>query len=94
MSSTELFKFAKIPLGDFESCLAFVETLRFVDFQACADMFLRQTYSTFVRLLKGDFQEKFHHIVQTFAMQNVQQHALLRYGAECGYDNLMRYLHE
>lgn len=58
MSSTELFKFAKIPLGDFESCLAFVETLRFVDFQACADMFLRQTYRTFVRLLKGEIFKK------------------------------------
>lgn len=94
MSFKELFKFAMIPLGDFERCLAFVETHRFDDFQACADIFLRQTYRTFEKLLKGDYEERHYHLVQNFAVQNIQQYALLSYGAECGSQNLMRYLHK
>ena len=94
MSASELFKFSMIPLGDFERCLSFVETHRFADFNTCSEMFLRQTYRTFERMLKRDYEERHQYLVQNFAMQNVQQYALLNYGADCGSENLMRYLHE
>ena len=94
ISAEELFEFAKIPLGDFERCLAFVEAHKGMDFQASADDLLWQTYKAFERLIKRDFEDKFHPVVQDFANQCVQQYALLDYGADCGYENLGKYLHE
>lgn len=90
----DLFEFAKIPLGDFEHCLAFIEAHKGMDFRASADDLLWQTYKAFERLIKRDFEDKFHPVVQDFANQCVQQYALLDYGADCGYENTTKYLHE
>ncbi|KAI5123160.1 hypothetical protein M0805_000863 [Coniferiporia weirii] len=94
MVSEELFIFSKIPLGDFECCLAFLENRATLDLRASADKLLWQAHKTFERLIKRDYEDKFHHLVQDYANQCVQQYALLDYGAECGFESLRKYLHD
>ncbi|THH07089.1 hypothetical protein EW145_g3624 [Phellinidium pouzarii] len=94
MSSGELFAFAKIPVGDFESCFAFFENHPAIELRASAEKMLWQTYRTFDRLIKHDYDDRLHELVQNFANQSVQQYALLDYGADCGFENLKKYLHK
>ena len=117
MSSAELFAFAKIPLNDFEQCLAFLDARPGLDLGAAAEKMLWQTLKTFERLVKqtnnsnsnshanlnsfslgssrdGDLNDQQRRVVQRFANQCVRAFALLDYGRDCGYGNLMRYLHK
>lgn len=95
MASTEdLYHFAKIPLGDFEGLLAFVEEHSMLDYRAAAEKMLWQTMKTFEKLVKKDLETRHIPLVQEFASQCVQQYALLDYGADCGYEKLRQYLHK
>ena len=93
-STEELFAFSKVHLGDFERCLAFVESHTALDYRAAADKMLWQAYKTFERLQSRDFDDRHLRLVQMFANQCVQQYALLDFGADCGVENLKKYLHE
>ncbi|KAH8113522.1 hypothetical protein DFH11DRAFT_1544761 [Phellopilus nigrolimitatus] len=89
-----LFEFASIRFGDFESCLQFMNTQGVeLDLRASADRMLWQTYKTFERLIRRDFDARLQPLVQDLANQCVQQYALLDYGADCGYERLRTYLH-
>lgn len=94
MSSSDLFEFAKIPLHDFEQCLAFLEARPTLNLAAAAEKILWQAFKTFERLIKGDLDEQQQHLVQQFANQCVRSFAFLDYGRDCGHENLMRYLHK
>lgn len=92
-STEELFEFSKVSVGDFERCLAFVESHNALDYRAAADKMLWQAYKTFERLHRRDFDTRHMRLVQKFANQCVQQYALLDFGADCGVESLKRYLH-
>ena len=89
-----LFRFATIKLGDFESCLLFIDTLIDMNLKSAAAILWWQTCRTFERLVRRDYDDAHHQIVQDFANQCVQQYTLLSYGADCGAKNLRKYLHE
>ncbi|KAL5524807.1 hypothetical protein ACEPAF_9953 [Sanghuangporus sanghuang] len=90
----QLFAFSKIPLGDFESIMAWIElhSHHAIDYQLCKEKMLWQTYKTFERLLRRDFEERHVRLVQEFANQCVQTLAILDYAADCGYENLRKYV--
>ncbi|KAL5501315.1 hypothetical protein ACEPAH_8575 [Sanghuangporus vaninii] len=90
----QLFAFSKIPLGDFESIMAWIElhSHHAIDYQVCKEKMLWQTYKTFERLLRRDFEERHVRLVQEFANQCVQTLAILDYAADCGYENSRKYV--
>ncbi|KAL5512700.1 hypothetical protein ACEPAG_2966 [Sanghuangporus baumii] len=90
----QLFAFSKIPLGDFESIMAWIElhSHHAIDYQLCKEKMLWQTYKTFERLLRRDFEERHVRLVQEFANQCVQTLAILDYAADCGYENTRKYV--
>ncbi|KAL5482928.1 hypothetical protein ACEPAI_9523 [Sanghuangporus weigelae] len=90
----QLFAFSKIPLGDFESIMAWIElhSHHAIDYQLCKEKMLWQTYKTFERLLRRDFEERHVRLVQEFANQCVQTLAILDYAADCGYENSRKYV--
>jgi hypothetical protein len=93
---TPLYAFSHIPLGEFELCKEFFEIHHELDFRKSALIVWWQVRKTFERLLRippdaEDAEEK-KRLVRRYALSCVQEYALLSYGADCGMENLMKYL--
>lgn len=93
---TPLYAFSQIPLGEFELCKEFFETHHAIDFRKSALIVWWQVRKTFDRLLRiapdAEDAEQKRRIIREYALRCVQEYALLSYGADCGFENLMRYL--
>ena len=93
---TPLYAFSQIPLGEFELCKEFFETHQTVDFRKSAVIVWWQVRKTFERLLRvspdlEDAEDR-RKLIREYAVRCVQEYALLSYGADCGMENVMKYL--
>lgn len=93
MATEPLFNFARIPLGDFESCILFFDTFKNLDFDVSAQNVLWQARKTCERLQSRNYDSCTRLVVQNFASTCIQAYCLLKYGADCGLVHLREYLH-
>ena len=93
MTANPLFNFARIPFGDFESCLLFFDTFKLIDLGTSAQGVLWQARKAFERLQTRNYDPYARLVAENFSNSCVQAYCLLQYGAECGKVNLRKLLH-
>ena len=65
-----------------------------VDYSLLREKMLWQTYKTFERLLKHDFEERHTKLVRAFAEQCVRSLAILDYASDCGWEKAREYVRQ